>query len=307
MPEIYSFPNNQDEYTGAEHIMRWHHGRTSGVFGAGNNANVAAVAGAMAVTVSDGLGWLSNNEGNGIVWWNQEEKNTGTKLALSVDMADGVLNRIDRVVVSWQTTNYVDRPTISILKGASSSSPVAPSLTNNSTMRQISLARISVPAGITSIAASLITDERMDGSVCGIVTDSVSVDTSMVNNQMQAILQNIKNELAGIIGGTGFDPAPIREENVTISASSFVGYAPENSEETKLYNMGYVYRAMISVQNVLSSMFPYVTLSVADVDASGAGIANQFASYDGGVFFYADAKPTSDITALTIECRKAVV
>lgn len=307
MPEIYSFPNNQDEYTGAEHIMRWHHGRTSGVFGAANNAAVAPVADSMAVTVSDGLGWLSNAEGNGIVWWNQEESINGTKLTLPIATADGTLNRIDRVVVSWQTTNYVARPRIEILKGTISSTPVPPALTNNTTLRQISLAQISIPAGITSMTASLITDERMDGSVCGIVTDTVAVDTSMVNAQMQALLSNIQNELAGIVGGTGFDPAPIRVENVTINANSFVGYAPGNSEETKLYAMGYIYRAMVSVENVLASMYPYVTLSLADVDASGAGIANQFATFDGGVFFYADSMPTANITALTIECRKAVV
>ena len=34
---IKSFPNNQDEYVGAEHLMRWFHGRTSGVWGAEEN------------------------------------------------------------------------------------------------------------------------------------------------------------------------------------------------------------------------------------------------------------------------------
>lgn len=200
MPEIYSFPNNQDEYTGAEHVMRWHHGRTSGVFGAANNATVAA-GGGMNVTVSDGLGWLSNSEGNGIVWWNDSEATSGEKLTLAVDTADGALNRIDRVVVSWSTTNYVARPTIAILKGAISSAAVPPALTNNSTMRQISLAQISVPAGATSITASMITDERMDKSVCGIVTDTVAVDTSMVNAQVSALIEELRYSLGQVISG----------------------------------------------------------------------------------------------------------
>lgn len=200
MPEIYSFPNNQDEYTGAEHVMRWHHGRTSGVFGAANNAAVAAVGG-MNVTVSDGLGWLSNSEGNGIVWWNDSEATSGTKLTLAVDTADGALNRVDRVVVSWSTTNYVARPTISILKGAISSAAVAPALTNNSTMRQISLAQISIPAGATAITPSMITDERMDSAVCGIVTDTVSVDTSMVNAQVSALIEELRYSLGQVVSG----------------------------------------------------------------------------------------------------------
>ena len=200
MPEIYSFPNNQDEYTGAEHVMRWHHGRTSGVFGAANNAAVAA-GGGMNVTVSDGLGWLSNSEGNGIVWWNDSEATSGAKLTLAVDTADGVLNRIDRVVVSWSTTNYVARPTIAILKVAISSAAVPPALTNNSTLRQISLAKISVPAGATSITASMITDERMDKSVCGIVTDTVAVDTSMVNAQVSALIEELRYSLGQVVSG----------------------------------------------------------------------------------------------------------
>lgn len=187
MAEIKSFPNNQDEYIGAEDVMRWLHGRTSGVFGAEGNASVAAVANAMGVTVSDGNGWLSNDAGNGIVWWVENHAKTGTKLTLPVDMADGVLGRIDRVVVSWKTANYVARPEVKILKGTPASLPVPPALTNNNTIRQISLARITIPAGTTAITSDMITDERLDSSVCGIVTDSVSVDTSMMRAQFDAL------------------------------------------------------------------------------------------------------------------------
>lgn len=62
MANIKSFPNNRDEYVGAEHAMRWLHGRTSGVFAANNNAAVAAVQNAMAVTVSDGIGWIADSD-----------------------------------------------------------------------------------------------------------------------------------------------------------------------------------------------------------------------------------------------------
>lgn len=224
MAEIYSFPNNQDEYTGAEHVMRWHHGRTSGVFGAANNAAVAA-GGGMNVTVSDGLGWLANRDGNGIVWWNDTESTTGAKLTLAVDTADGALNRIDRVVVSWPTTNYVARPTISILKGTASSAASAPALTNSGTLRQISLAKITIPAGTTAITAAMITDERMDGSVCGIVTDRVSVDTSMVNAQMTALLEKIEKNLSEIISGQIAAGSVSREKLATDALYSPVVWA----------------------------------------------------------------------------------
>ena len=100
MANIKSFPNNQDEYIGAEGVMRWHHGRTSGVFGAGNNASVQALSTpGMAVEVSDGTGWMANSGSNGVAWWIDNESVDGAKLHLPVDAADGVLNRIDRVIV----------------------------------------------------------------------------------------------------------------------------------------------------------------------------------------------------------------
>ena len=193
MAEIKSFPNNQDEYSGAEDVMRWLHGRTSGVFAASGNAAVAALATpGMAVTVSDGTGWMSNANNDGVVWWNDSESVNGTKLQLAIDAADGVLNRIDRVIVEWKTTNYVDRPEIKVLKGTASSTAAAPSLTNSGTKRQISLARVSVAAGTTAITAGMITDERLNPEVCGLVTDTLSIDTSVINAQFTELLAQLQ-------------------------------------------------------------------------------------------------------------------
>ena len=192
MANIKSFPNNRDEYVGAEHAMRWLHGRTSGVFAANNNAAVAAVQNAMAVTVSDGVGWISNSEANGVVWWNDAEKTNGAKMQLTIDAADGVLNRIDRVIVEWKTTDYADLPEIKILNGTPAIAAAAPSLTNNTTQRQISLAQILVAAGTTSITASMITDERINQDVCGLVTDTLSIDTSVINAQFTELLDQLR-------------------------------------------------------------------------------------------------------------------
>lgn len=192
MANIKSFPNNRDEYVGAEHAMRWLHGRTSGVFAANNNAAVAAVQNAMAVTVSDGVGWISDSDANGVVWWNDAEKNNGAKMQLTIDAADGVLNRIDRVIVEWKTTDYADLPEIKILKGTPASTAAAPALTNNTTQRQLSLAQILVAAGTTSITASMITDERQNPDVCGLVTDTLSIDTSVINAQFTELLAQLR-------------------------------------------------------------------------------------------------------------------
>jgi len=290
MASIKSFPNNQDEYVGAEYVMKWLHGRTSGVFGANGNAAVAALdTPGMAVTVSDGVGWMSNGNGDGVVWWNDSEAVNTSKLQLSIDAADGVLNRIDRIIVEWKTTNYVDLPEIKVLKGSVSSTAKAPDLTNNGTVRQISLARITVNAGVTAITASMITDERLDTGVCGLVTDWVSIDTSMMHSQFEALLAAIQKELADLEAGTAFELKKLQFSNVSVSAVDFV------SDTTY---QDFPYRAGVALSGVIESMIPEIVLSVED--ATSGNFAPVAESYNGGVYLYATSAPESDITIPTI-------
>ena len=290
MASIKSFPNNQDEYVGAEYVMKWLHGRTSGVFGANGNAAVAALGTpGMAVTVSDGVGWMSNGNGDGVVWWNDSEAVNTSKLQLSIDAADGVLNRIDRIIVEWKTTNYVDLPEIKVLKGSVSSTAKAPNLTNNGTVRQISLARITVNAGVTAITASMITDERLDTGVCGLVTDWVSIDTSMMHSQFEALLAAIQKELADLEAGTAFELKKLQFSNVPVSAVDFV------SDTTY---QDFPYRAGVALSGVIESMIPEIVLSVED--ATSGNFAPVAESYNGGVYLYATSAPESDITIPTI-------
>ena len=202
MANIKSFPNNQDVYIGAEDVMKWLHGRTSGVFAAENNASVTAVQGEMAVNISDGLGWMANAGRDGVVWWIDNEAVNGAKLKLVIDAADSALNRIDRIIVEWKTTNYIAHPEIKVLKGSLASNPRPPALTNNNTLRQISLASIYVAAGTTAITARMIVDERLDASVCGLVTESISIDTSIMQNQFEAFLYSISRQLDDLQQGT---------------------------------------------------------------------------------------------------------
>ena len=306
MAEIKSFPNNQDVYVGAEWVMKWLHGRTSGVFGAERNLATSIVPNSMSVEVSDGIGWMSNENSDGVVFWNDSEQTSGSKLTLTHDVADSALDRIDRIVVTWETTNYVALPTISILKGTASSSPVPPALTNNNVQRQISLRQQRIPAGAISLSSALGTDERLNPDVCGIVTESIKIDTSTMQSQFEALLESIQDELANIVGGTGFDPIPVRFENVSVVPGYFVTFSASDDEESKLIEMGYEYRASVPVSGVTENMFPYLTFSLFDLKESGVGIENQFRCYNGGVYLYSDGVPESNITILTAEFRKAV-
>ena len=295
MANIKSFPNNQDVYIGAETVMRWLHGRTSGVFAASGNAAVAALASpGMAVTVTDGTGWMSNNAGNGIVWWNDTQATTGALLQLTVDIADAALSRIDRVVVDWKTTNYVAYPEIKILKGAPAGSPTVPALTNNSTTRQISLARISVPAGCTEITASMITDERLDKNVCGLVTDWLTVDTTTMQAQFSAYLKRLQDELSQLEAGTAVELKKLLFSSVSVAASAWKTAAASSCDgvRTKYAN--------VSLSGVTADMVPQVTFWPADIEAWN--LSPIVKAIDGGIQIYAETAPTAAITIGSILC-----
>lgn len=256
MANIKSFPNNQDEYVGAEHVMRWLHGRTSGVFGADGNASVAPVLDSMAVTVSDGNGWISNDNSDGVVWWIDNEETSGNKLQLEIDMADAVLPRIDRVVVSWQTTNYVALPEVKILKGTAASNPVAPTLTNNNVLRQISLASIRIPSGATAITGSMITDERLNPEVCGLVTESITADTRVINAQYLDAVEKLRNAIIQAWNGEISDGA--------ISIEKL-------SDDTK---------KMIAAVNILDNSYFKNAVNQRDVTSFTAGTSSKYVSID---------------------------
>ena len=288
--EIKSFPNNRDEYIGAEDVMRWLHGRTSGVFGAAGNAAVSAADG-MAVSVSDGTGWITNADGNGIIWWNSTQKDTGAAIKLELSSSDSILNRIDRIVVEWKTTGYADLPAIRVLEGTPAVAAVAPALKNDKSLRQLSLARIFVSAGTTAITAQMITDERLDKTVCGIVTEQVAVDTSVMQAQFQGLLEGIQNELLDVEAGTAVE---LRKKVITDISVATTDFIPDSTYPD------YPYRASIPFLGVVAQMIPQITFSVdALINNNLAPVAE---CYNGGVYIYAEYMPEDDVRIATIVC-----
>lgn len=127
----------------------------------------------MTIKISPGKGWI-----NGYFYENTDY------LILSVDVADGVLNRIDRVVLRLDFLNREIKAYIK--KGTFASTPVAPALTRNSDIYEIGIADIAVNKGIISITQSLITDLRLNTTLCGIVHGTVDqVDATAIFNQFQ--------------------------------------------------------------------------------------------------------------------------
>jgi hypothetical protein len=127
----------------------------------------------MNVIVGAGAGWI---DGHKMV-------NTAD-LTLTLDASDVLLNRIDLIIF------YVDYTTrdmgISIKKGTLSATPVAPTLTRNTSRYEMCLAKIAVNKQVSAITAAMITDTRGNSNLCGFVQGLVQqADTTTLFESWQ--------------------------------------------------------------------------------------------------------------------------
>lgn len=128
----------------------------------------------MSVTVASGKSWIE-----GYFYYNDAD------LQLTLDNADGALNRIDIIVCRWSSVDRMIKTYVK--KGTAAVSPVSPTPQWDADVKELQLASIRVNAGIVAISQSLITDTRPNTNVCGWVTSVIDqVDTSTLFLQWQA-------------------------------------------------------------------------------------------------------------------------
>lgn len=92
----------------------------------------------------------------------------GARKALTLQTAEQN-PRIDRIVLRLNLDAAACRISAELLKGTEAANPTPPALTRTNKMWEISLARIAVGVGASSIGESDITDERGDDAVCGVL------------------------------------------------------------------------------------------------------------------------------------------
>lgn len=128
----------------------------------------------MQVSVEKGQGWING------YWYENTES-----ISLAIDVADGVLNRVDSVVLRL---GFSERNMwVAVKRGTPAISPSAPALTRNADYYELQLATIDVPASSIKITQAQITDTRMNQNVCGWVTGVVDqLDTTTLFNQFDA-------------------------------------------------------------------------------------------------------------------------
>lgn len=139
---------------------------SDGVFATPATALQVQANSGMTVQVTSGWGfikchWLNNN----------------APLLLTLDAADPILSRTDRIVMRLDTAGRLCE--LAVKKGTSGSTS-APTLTRvEGGIWELSLAQIAVAPGVTVITQAAITDERADTSACGYVTGLIDqIDTT---------------------------------------------------------------------------------------------------------------------------------
>jgi len=144
--------------------------RVQGVFYPDGNLKVTPNSPAdMSVNVSPGLAWLKAAELRGVSFPLTYGEN------LAIDSADGLLARVDSVVVGLDITQRVGY--LKITKGTLGGAAPAP--VRDANYYELVLAHVSIPAGATEVLVGQITDKRADVEVCGLITES---GVQIVNN-----------------------------------------------------------------------------------------------------------------------------
>ena len=183
---IITYPLNGVVYS-AEDVATYLCTRTSGVYSKETNFAVSNT-GTRQITVAPGLAWINYDDFKGVSVCSREEN------VLTVPEADNTLNRVDRVVLQFDTSENITA--IKLKTGTPAVAAQPPDILQNHNQYELGLCTISVPAGSTSVTAADITDTRADETVCGVMRDGVTgIPTAQLQAQVKAMLDSLQAEV----------------------------------------------------------------------------------------------------------------
>ena len=176
---IITYPLDGVTYS-AEDVATYLCTRTSGVYAKDSNFAVS-ITGTRQITIAPGLAWINYDDFKGVSVCSREDT------VLTVPDADNTLNRVDRVVLQFDTSsNLTD---IRLKTGTPAVAAQPPDILQNHNQYELGLCTISVPAGSAAVTSADITDTRTDEAVCGLMRDGVTgIPTETLLAQYTAIL-----------------------------------------------------------------------------------------------------------------------
>ena len=176
---IITYPLDGVTYS-AEDVATYLCTRTSGVYAKDSNFAVS-ITGTRQITIAPGLAWINYDDFKGVSVCSREDT------VLTVPDADNTLNRVDRVVLQFDTSSNLTA--IRLNTGTPAVAAQPPDILQNHNQYELGLCTISVPAGSAAVTSADITDTRTDEAVCGLMRDGVTgIPTETLLAQYTAIL-----------------------------------------------------------------------------------------------------------------------
>lgn len=183
---IITYPLDGVTYS-AEDVATYLCTRTSGVY-AKNSNFAASITGTRQVTIAPGLAWMNYDDFKGVSVCSREDT------VLTVPDADNTLNRVDRVVLQFDTASNLTA--IRLKTGTPAVAAQPPAILQNHSQYELGLCTISVPAGSAAISAADVTDTRADEDVCGVMRDGVTgIPTAQLIAQWRAAQAELETQL----------------------------------------------------------------------------------------------------------------
>lgn len=137
----------------------------------------------MTVTLSPGIGWI-----NGVFCGDEFND------ILTLESADGILDRIDRVVLRLDTVDREIR--VEVKKGTFASTPSPKQLQRDFDAWELALADIYIKKGTITVTQANITDLRLNTELCGVVHSLVDqVDTTTLFIQYEKWMKDKKADM----------------------------------------------------------------------------------------------------------------
>lgn len=153
--------------------------------------------------------------GAGYAFANGYMYENSTALDLQHAIADPTNDRIDRVVIRFDS-DPANRTVSAVVKqGTPAANPTPPNLQRDNYVYELSVAQVRIIAGKSFIEQSQVTDERADQSVCGYIPLHNLVRGVQVNEDGIATMPNQSyvevdsEQPVEIIGGEGLSVLPI--------------------------------------------------------------------------------------------------
>lgn len=176
---IIAYPLNNVTYT-AEDAMLMNLPISSGIY-AGDSQFPISLTEGLGFTIGKGLAFMRYDNAEGFTLYSKEA------VSFTLDSADTALPRIDRVVLQWQEAK--NAVSLVVKKGTPSSTPSAPARSTTPREYELVLFDIRINANVTILTSSMVTDQRLNESLCGLMgLHNLKIDTAIFEAQIKDLI-----------------------------------------------------------------------------------------------------------------------